>query len=371
MTPSFSNQDGYLTGDLLRGPEISTDLLRDLPKADLHVHLDGSIRFETFVELYKEQGRELPGGSEDAARRILQGAGKNRSLSTYIPLFAHITQVLQDQVSLRRVTRELVKDCADENVRHLEVRFSPVLHTEGSLDLEGATEAVLAGLMEGREATGISAELLITGLRHHSPDESCRLAELTVKYKRRGVVGFDLAGLEMDNPAKEHREAFYLILNNNINCTVHAGEEFGPPSIHQALHYLGAHRIGHGTRLLESQDLINYVADHRIPLEIGLSSSVRTGAVTSLDRYPLRRFLRAGLRVTLCTNNRLLLKTDFTNELRLAVDIFDLTLLEIENILLAGFKSAFLPQDRRVEIMRDMVHRFGEVRRKYGLEAAT
>ncbi len=363
-------QDGYLRGDLLRGEEISTELLRDLPKADLHVHLDGSVRFATLVELYAEQGLELPGGSEDSLRSLLGGAGEEPSLSTYIPLFDVVHRVLQDEVSLRRVTRELVADCAAENVKHLEMRFSPVLHCERALDPEGATDAVLAGLMEGREETGISAELVITGLRHHSPKETHRLAELAVHYKRRGVVGFDLAGIEMDNPAKDHLEAFYLILNNNINCTVHAGEEFGPPSIHQALHYLGAHRIGHGTRLLEDMNLLRYVANHRIPLEVGLSSSVRTGAVKSIDRHPLRRFLRYGVRVTLCTNNRLLLDTDLTGELRRAVDVFDLSLLEMENILLAGFKSAFLSQQTRVELMRMAIEQIGEARRRHGLEVA-
>jgi len=367
---AFVRQDGYLRGDLLRGEEITTELIRDLPKADLHVHLDGSVRFSTLIEFYRAKGLNLPGGNEEGLRKLLKGTGESPTLAAYIPLFGIVHRVLQDEVSLRRVTRELVADCAAENVKHLEMRFSPVLHCEGDLTPESATDAVLAGLMEGREETGISAELVITGLRHHSPEETHRLAELAVQYKRRGVVGFDLAGIEMDNPAKEHREAFYLILNNNINCTVHAGEEFGPPSIHQALHYLGAHRIGHGTRLLEDMNLLRYVANHRIPLEVGLSSSVRTGAVASVDQHPLRRFLRHGLRVTLCTNNRLLLGNDFTSELRLAVDTFDLTLLEMENFLLAGFKSAFLPQRRRVELMRSAIKQISEVRHRHGLEVA-
>lgn len=352
----------------MRGTEISTELLHDLPKADLHVHLDGSVRFETLVQLYAEQGFPLPGGGEEGLREFLRTPAEV-GLAEYIELFSHIHQVLQDQASLVRVTQELIEDCAAENVQHVEVRFCPVLHTQRGLNIEAATDAVLEGLRAAREKAGISAELVITALRHHPPEETVRLAELTVQYKGRGVVGFDLAGIELDHPAKEHLEAFYVILNNNINCTVHAGEEFGPESIRQALHYLGAHRIGHGTRLLEDPDLTQYMSDHRIPLEVGLSSSVRTSAVESLARHPLRRFLRAGLRVTLCTNNRLLLGTSFTGELRLAADTFDLTLLEIENTLLAGFKSAFLPQSERVERMRCAVAEFAEVRKRHGLEA--
>ncbi len=361
-------EDGYLRGDLLRGPEISTDLLRELPKADLHVHLDGSVRFATLVKLYSEQGHDLPGGSEEGLRSLLDSS-TDTGLASYIDLFVHMHRVLQDETSLVRVTEELVEDCAAENVQHVELRFCPVLHTEAGLSIESATDAVLHGLRSARKKHGVSAELVITALRHHTPAETLRLAELTVQYKGRGVVGFDLAGIELDNPAKDHLEAFYVILNHNINCTVHAGEEFGPASIHQALHYLGAHRIGHGTRLLEDPDLMAYVANHRVAMEIGLTSSVRTAAVESIEQHPLRRFLRAGMRVTLCTNNRLLLDNDLTSELRLAADTFDLTLLDIENLLLAGFKSAFLPQAARVVSMRRAVAEFGEVRQRHGLEA--
>jgi adenosine deaminase len=361
------NPDGYLSSDLLRGSEIPAAIFRDLPKCELHVHLDGSLRLATLLELYRSRGLELPGGGEEAFTRILT-AGPSR-LDHYIELFGLVHPALQDAESLERVAFEIAEDCAAENVVHLEMRFSPVLHTQGGLSPEAAVDAVLAGLARAQRASGISAGLLLTALRHHPPDESRRMAELAVAYKGRGVTGFDLAGVESGNPAKQHREAFYVILNENINCTVHAGEDFGPASIHQALHYLGAHRIGHGTRLLEDPGLLAYVADHRIPLEVGLSSNVRTGAVPTVEAHPLRRFLRAGLRVTLGTHNRLFLGNDLSGELRLAATTFDLTLLEVENLLIAGFKSAFLPQNRRIELMRRAIAEFSEVRRRHGLEA--
>jgi len=361
------NEDVPVQSDLLRGIEIPDGVLRDLPKADLHVHLDGSLRFTTFVELCAAGGVALPGGDADAARAIFAGEG-SQPLDDYIPLFDLTGQVLQDAAALTRVARELVEDAAAENVWHQEVRFAPMLHTAGGLSPAEATDAVLAGLRAGAEATGTSAGLILAAVRHHAPAETQELAELAVAYKGRGVTGFDLAGPEAHNPAKEHREAFYIVQNANLNITIHAGEDWGPESIHQALHYLNAHRIGHGTRLEEDADLRNYVANHRIPVEVGLSSSVRTQSVPSLEAHPLRRFLRHGLRVVLTSNNRLFLDTDLTGELRRAADTFDLTLLEVENLLVASFKSAFLPQPARIERIRAALSRFREVRAQHGLE---
>jgi len=190
-----------------------------------------------------------------------------------------------------------------------------------------------------------------------------------VRFKGRGVLGFDLAGVEPDNPADHFVDAFQLIRKSNINCTVHAGEAWGPESIHQALHDLNAHRISHATRLFEDDRLAAFVANHRIPLEVGLTSAYRTGSVEQGGVHPLRRFLRAGMRVVLTTNNRMLLATDLTRELRFAADTFDLTLLDLENLQLSAFKSSFLPQAERVAMVRRAVASFGEVRQRHGLEA--
>jgi adenosine deaminase len=363
--------DELFASDLLRGPEIPTELLRALPKTDLHVHLDGSLRFDSYVELCRAQGKPLTGGTPQEARRLFFTHRPSHTLTDYLELFDSTIAVLQAPDALRRVACEIAEDCAAENVWHMELRFSPILHGQEGLSLDQATDAVLAGLADARQKTGISTGVLITGIRHRSPEDTLKLAEVAVRYKGRGVTGFDLAGAELDNPAKLHRDAFALILNHNINCTVHAGEAFGPASIHQALHYLGAHRIGHGTRLLEDPELLGYVADHRIPLEVCLTSSLRTGTVPDIESHPLRRFMRAGLRATLNTANRMFLQTTLTDELRLAADTFDLTLVEIENLLVAGFKSAFLPQRERVAMLRRAIDRFIAVRYETGLEPTT
>ena len=197
-------------------------------------------------------------------------------------------------------------------MRYIEVRFSPILHTRHGLSLKESVDAARTGLERAERETGIQTGIILCGIRHISPESCLVLAQLALEYKSAGVVGFDLAGAEEHFPAKKHREAFFLILNNNINCTVHAGEAFGPASIAQAVHYCGAHRIGHGTRLREDPDLMDYVNDHRIALEMCLSSNVQTGAVDTLGDHPVKYYLNEGLRVTLNTDNRLMSDTTLT-----------------------------------------------------------
>jgi adenosine deaminase len=219
------------------------------------------------------------------------------------------------------------------------------------MKLTHVMNAVLDGLKRAEREADIKTGVIVCGIRNISPDVSLRLAELTVAYKHQGVVGFDLAGFEDNYPAKDHNGAFYLIRKNNINCTVHAGEAYGPDSIKQALHNLNTHRIGHGTRLKEDGDLLNYVNDHRIPLEICLSSNVHTGAVKSLEEHPLRLYYDWGLRLTLNTDNRLMSDTTLTKEYMIACRNFGLTEGDLKNVIVMGFKSAFMSHKDKVDIL--------------------
>jgi adenosine deaminase len=196
--------------------------------------------------------------------------------------------------------------------------------------------------------------VIICGIRSMDPDVSLELAQLAVEYKGKGVLAFDLAGQERDYPAKAHRDAFQLILKKNINSTVHAGEAFGPASISQALHYCGAHRIGHGTRLREDPDLMRYVNDHRIPLEVCVSSNVQTRAVESLRAHPFGFYFRQGLRVTLNTDSRLVSNTTASQEIYLVAKAFRLTPYEIKRIIINGFKSSFMPYAQKARMLREV-----------------
>ena len=216
-------------------------------------------------------------------------------------------------------------------------------------------EAVHKGLNNAENKFGIKTGIIICGIRNISPDISFTLAELAVEYKNRGVVGFDLAGAEENFPAKKHREAFYLIQNNNINSTIHAGEAFGPASIHQSINYCSANRIGHGTKLHEDKDLMNYVNDHRIALEICLTSNIQIQSVSSYKTHPFKIYLDEDIRVTLNTDNRLISNTTLTDEYKLAADTFNLNHDHLHRIIINGFKSAFLPHKERCKLIKSVL----------------
>src|SRR5262249_42542666 len=294
---------------------------------------------------------------EGLAKAIHQGE-VCKNLEDYLVAFDVTLSVLQTEEALYRSSYELAVDAAEENVRYLEVRYSPALHQQKGLKMTTVIDAVLEGLRDAKRQTGIKYGVIVCGIRHINPQMSVRLAELSVAYKNRGVIGFDLAGAEVNFPAKDHKEAFQLILKNNVNCTAHAGEAYGPESIAQAIHYLGAHRIGHGTRLREDGDLLNYVNDHRIPLEVCLSSNMQTCAVPSLSSHPLKFYFDYGLRVTINTDNRLITDTTVTKELWLAHSEMGLTLEDITTIIVSGFKSAFLPfrekQDMLIRVNQEI-----------------
>jgi len=340
---------------------ITNELLHALPKSDLHCHLDGSLRLSTMLELAEQQKVKLPADSVDGLAKAMKIGERHGNLEEYLKGFDITLSVLQTEESLFRAAYELAIDAAAENCRLLEVRYAPVLHLQKGLKPTVVVEAVLEGLRKAERETGIIAGVLVCGIRNMSPETSLRLAELSVAYKNKGVLGFDLAGAEHGNPAKDHKEAFQLILNNNVNCTVHAGEAYGPESIAQALHYCGAHRIGHGVRLREDGDLLNYVNDHRIPIECCPSSNVQTGAVEEFAAHPFKFYLDFGIRVTVNTDNRLITNTTVTQELGLLAKQFDLNLSDVKNVLIAGFKSAFLTFHDRAQLIRRTQREIDEV----------
>ena len=336
--------------------------IRTLPKAELHVHLDGSLRPRTVVDLAEAHDVEIPERDPDRLADYLY-VRNAENLEDYLARFEVTTSVMQHAGSLERVAYELCEDAARENVRYLEIRYSPILLTERGLPLPETVEAPLRGMERAREEHGVESKLIICGIRNMDPDVSRDLADLTIAFKDRGVVAFDLAGAEYNYPAKKHKNAFYMVRNANVNATIHAGEAYGPESIHQALHYCGAHRIGHGTRLYEDEDLTRYVRDHRIPLEICLTSNVQTRAVESFDRHPVRQYFDRGLVVSLHTDNRLMSNTTVTDEYFRAWKHLDFSLEEIGDMVVNGFRSAFLHHEEKRALLEDVVP---EIREKTG-----
>lgn len=341
--------------------ELSLELIESLPKTDLHVHLDGSLRLDTVIDLAKRQGVTLPTTDRDELFKLLYAGDVCNSLDDYLKGFDITLSVMQTEEGLERSAYELAEDAWNEGVWFIEVRYAPMLHQVNGLRLTQIVEAVLRGLRRAKQAFGIRYGVILCGIRSMSVENSLRMAELAVAYKNRGVVGFDLAGSEVNNPAKEHMVAFQLILDNNINCTAHAGEAFGPDSIAQAIHKCGAHRIGHGTRLREDGDLLNYVNDHRIPLEVCPSSNLQTKAAKSWAAHPVDFYVDYGIRVTINTDNRLITDTTVSKELYLCHIHYGWSLDTIKEILIAGFKSAFMPHREKVDMLRKVTAALAEI----------
>jgi adenosine deaminase len=358
-------------------PEIPLELIQSLPKTDLHCHLDGSLRLDTVIDLARKQGVKLPTFDRGELWKLLFAGDQVTSLDDYLRAFDITLSVMQTEDALERTAYELAEDAHRENVRYIEVRYSPLLHIRNGLRPAQVVEAVLRGLRNAKREFGIRYGVILCAIRSLGAESSLRIAELCIAFKNRGVVGFDLAGSEINNPAKLHRQAFQLVVDNNINCTAHAGESFGPDSVHQAIHKCGAHRIGHGTRLIESGDLLNYVNDHRIPIEVCPSSNIQTRAATSWDTHPVDFFVDYGLRVTINTDNRLMSDTSVTKELHLCHRHYGWSLQTIKEIIIAGFKSAFMPYREKADLVAEVnreLSRFedprGEVTGRVGLVEA-
>ncbi len=334
-------------------PDLTRDRILALPKAELHVHLDGSLRPATMLELAAEQGVALPAHDPEGLATAMRAAD-SRNLAQYLEKFAVTLSLMQRPPALERIALELARDAAAENVRYLEVRYSPILHTRDGMSLEEAVEAPLRGLARAEAETGIRTGLIVCAIRSFDPRVSLELAELAAAFADQGVVAFDLAGGEEGNPASAHREAFDRAVRANLAVTVHAGEAEGAWSIAQALHECHARRIGHGTRLCEDPGLEAFVNDFRIPLEVCLTSNVQTRVAPSYAAHPVRRYFDAGLVVTLSTDNRLISGTTLTDEYGLAHAHLGFTWEELKEVAWQGFQAAFLPYQAKLNLLEEV-----------------
>jgi len=329
------------------------DLIHALPKAELHVHLDGSLRPSTMLDIARAEGVSLPADSEDALAAAMV-ADDAADLDEYLKRFAWTLSVMQTAPALERIARELVLDHHAENVRYLEVRWSPRLNTEGGLSLDEALLAPIRGLERAAAETGIRWGVIVCALRHWEPSVSCELAELAVAHRDAGVVAFDLAAGEAGNPAADHAEAFTIAARGDLARTVHAGEAWGADSIRQAIVEGRAQRIGHGTRLREERALQRYVRDHRICLEVCLTSNVQTRVAETIAAHPAREYFDYGIPISLATDNRLVSGTTLSREYQLSHQHLGFTPRELATVARAGFEHAFLPLDDKWDLLAEV-----------------
>jgi len=329
--------------------------LRELPKAELHVHLDGSLRPSTMIALAQERSILLP-ASDPAAlaeRMVVRHAA---SLEEYLAAFAVTLSLMQDREAIERVAYELAEDHAAEGIRYVEVRFCPSLCTEGGLRSDAVLDAALAGLRRAESDLPIRTAIIVSALRTLPASHSLEMAELAVAYRERGVCALDLAGAEKGYPVRDHLAALTAAGRAGLPVTIHAGEAYGPESIREAIELAGARRIGHGTRLYEDPALLSVVRDRGIPLEVCLTSNVQTGAVASYGAHPARRYFDEGVRVCLCTDNRLMSGVTLTREYEHARDELGFSVAELTEIARTGFQEAFVGDDERVGLL----HAFDE-----------
>ncbi len=332
---------------------LTPDVFRRLPKAELHVHLDGSLRPSTMVELATAARVELPTRDADALRRymLVDDAG---SLEDYLRRFDVTIALLQTPEALERVAYEMVEDAAADHLRLLEVRYCPELSTRGGLSLDDVIAAEWRGLSRGARDFGVRVGIINCSLRHYEPEVSVRIAERSVANRGHGVIGFDLAGGEHGRPPSLHRAAFDTALAGGLGITVHAGEAAGADSVADAIRACHANRIGHGTRLAEDPALQDYVRDRRILIETNLSSNLQTRAVARIADHPVRRYFDAGLNVTLCTDSWLMSGTTLSHEYWLAHTELGFSREEIDRMILNAFASSFLPWPDRQALLAEV-----------------
>ncbi len=330
----------------------SDEVLFRLPKAELHVHLDGSLRATTLAELAKDRGAPLPVYDELAlgSHMLVSDAA---SLEEYLARFALTLSVMQDADALERIAFELVEDHAAENVRYVEMRFCPGLHTTDGLTLDAVMEAVLGGTARGQTETGTRARVIVCALRSLPASESVSMARTAARFAAGEVAAFDLAGAEKGFPARDHLDAFEIARDAGLPVTVHAGEGYGAPSLRQAIVDVGAERIGHGTRLAEDPELEEVVRHRGIPLEVCMTSNVQTRVASSLSEHPAREYLDRGVSISLCTDNRLMSGVTLTEEYRNARDHLGFTPDQLRDVARAGFEHAFVDSAERARLLDD------------------
>ena len=348
---------------------LTLDMIRQAPKALLHDHLDGGLRPSTVIGIAGEVGYDdLPATDVDELARWFHTRSYSGSLERYLEPFSHTVAVMQTPEALHRVAYECVEDLAADSVVYAEVRFAPELHIQNGLSFDEVVDAVLAGFADGEkvaaaECNAIKVRCLVTAMRHAAL--SREIAELAIRFRDKGVVGFDIAGAEAGYPPTRHLDAFEYMRNHNARFTIHAGEAFGLPSIHEAIAFCGADRLGHGVRIVDDIEVNNgtvrlgrlasILRDKRIPLELCPSSNVHSGVVDSIAEHPFDLLARARFRVTINTDHRLMSDTSMSREMQRLVDAFGYGWSDLERFTINAVKSAFIPFDERLAIIDEVI----------------
>jgi adenosine deaminase len=349
---------------------LSLEVLRKLPKAELHLHLDGSIRVSTIIELAKEQGVELPTYDEVELKKLVTVDLNCQSLEEYLRGFDITLRVLQRSYAITRALYEVCEDAVKDGVRYIEVRFSPILHVRGGLSLSGVMEAIVQGHVMAEYNLPIKVGIIVCGMRQLPSKVTQNLAEIAWRYRHKGIVGFDLAGPEEGFSSKHHKDAFVLVRSKCINCTLHSGEGAGWESVQDSIQFCGAHRLGHGVRLIENEALFKLVVDRGIAIECCPTSNVQTKAVKRLEDHPIRKFFDAGAIVVLSTDNRVVSGVTLSEEFQLIQKVFGFTIEEIVRMIDYGFKASFMEASTKRRIRAEVIRQCVTILKENGYDVS-
>lgn len=322
--------------------------IQKAPKAELHTHLDGGLRIETLIEIAEQEGVKLPSYEAEKLRPYVENDDSCKGLVDYFKAFEITLSVMQSQRALERITYEYLEDCTRDGIVYVEFRFSPILHMLKGLSMQQVMEAVIAGKQRAEANLAIHSGIIVCGLRQLKLVQNEALARLAVAYKDKGVIAFDLAGEEQGNPAKDSAKAFAIAQEGGLHLIAHAGEVDTADSIRQAIFQLGAERIGHGTHLYEDKELWQYVIDHKIALEVCLSSNTQTKSVKNLNEHPFKRYMDSGVPIVLNTDSSLVSGTSLSNEYAMAAEHFNLSIDEIDKLIINAFEYSFMRKKEKV-----------------------
>jgi adenosine deaminase len=338
--------------------EISRELLVSMPKAELHLHLDGAVRAKTLYELAVKADLPIAREGLKAFTPHVQVKRDCRSIGEYLRTFDNFYPLLKDPGALRRIARELCEDKAEEGTRYFEVRMAPVLQATEDFSMEEVVRCVLAGLREGMAGTDVRAGLLLCCYRHNSLESALETVEIAARYLDRGVAGIDLAGDEATYPANLFYPAFQRARELGVPATVHAGEAGSPERVWEALSRLGAMRIGHGLSICEDPKLLRHMRVHRIPIELCITTNLQTCSVPEIQSHPFPRYWKEGLLVTLSTDDPGVSDIDLPYELNLVAREYGLGWEDLKRLTLNSLEAAFLPEDDRTALIAEFSKAF-------------
>ena len=319
----------------------------ELPKIELHCHLDGCLRTKTVIELAKKENIKLDSLEYDKIEELLVVPSECNSLDTYLKRFDLPILLMQNRENLKRISYELLEDVNRENVKYIEIRFAPLLHITKGLSIKEVIEAVLEGMKEGEKDFKVKSNLIICIMRHHNLESGYKLIEECKEFIGKGLVGIDLAGGELDGFVFKYKEMFNIARNYGFKVTVHAGETGFPQNVVDAIQILGAQRIGHAVAIQNDEKAYKLVKEGKITLEMCPQSNLDTKAVVSYKTHPLRSFLKDGLEVSLSTDNRTVSNIDLTTEYKILNEIDEITYLDYRKIYLNSVRGAFCDNETK------------------------